>query len=83
MRETLKTVSPTVPEGADKGLLTVAELAAFLNVNDQTLRKWCVQGRIPHGRLEGSYRFDRDQVQAWLDERWKTGDPSPQEPPSA
>ena len=69
-RATLCDVSPTVPEGADGQLLTVQELAAYLSVTEQTLRKWCAKGEIPHGKIGGFLRFDRDQVQAWLDERW-------------
>ena len=70
VRAKLGAVSPTVPAGADSGLLSVAELAKFLSISENTLRQWCAQGRIPHGKFEGTIRFDRDQVQEWIDERW-------------
>ncbi|MDQ3157300.1 MAG: helix-turn-helix domain-containing protein [Actinomycetota bacterium] len=79
MRETLELVSPTVPEGADKGLLTVTQLAAYLSVSDKTLRQWVAQNKIPHGRLENNIRFDRDQIQEWLDSRWKQADSKPED----
>ena len=63
---------PKVPEGSEGGLLTVAELASFLNIAENTLRQWCAQGRIPHGKFEGTIRFDREQVQEWIDERWNS-----------
>ncbi len=65
--------SPTIPPGADGTLLTVSELAAFLAVQEQTLRAWCARKEIPHGRIGREIRFDRDQVQDWLDRRWSAG----------
>ncbi len=80
MRETLEPVSPTVPEGADNGLITVTQLAKYLSVSDKTLRQWVAQDKIPYGRLEKNIRFDRDQIQQWLDERWKqAGEKTPEE----
>ncbi|GAB3266976.1 hypothetical protein GCM10027425_33540 [Alteromonas gracilis] len=63
-------VVPQVPEGKNGGLLSVQELAAFLAIGPQTLRSWCAREEIPHGRIGDNIRFDRDQIQAWLDERW-------------
>ncbi len=71
VRETLPSVSPEVPPGAEGHLLTVKEVATFMAVTEQTLRTWCHQGAIPHGRLGNAIRFDRDELQRWLDERWK------------
>jgi excisionase family DNA binding protein len=77
MRETLGFVSPRVPEPSEGDLLTVAELAQFLSVSVSTVRKWCAEEKIPHGRLAGSIRFDRDQLQEWVDARWHSPSASP------
>jgi len=72
MRETLGVVSPRVPEPTEGDLLTVMEVAKFMSVSDSTIRKWCAEGRIPHGRLAGTIRFERAQLQSWVDEGWNS-----------
>jgi excisionase family DNA binding protein len=70
MRETLGLVSPRVPEPTEGDLLTVGEVAKFMSVSVSTIRKWCAEGRIPHGRLAGTIRFERKQLQEWVDAGW-------------
>lgn len=41
-------------EGSDDELLTAKQAAVLLTVNDQTLRRWASEGRIPHIRLSAS-----------------------------
>lgn len=65
--------APRIPEGKGGTLLTLAEVAQFMSVRDQTVRNWCARGLIPHGKLGRDLRFDRDQVQAWLDSQWSSG----------
>lgn len=77
MRETLGFVSPRVPEPSEGDLLTVVEVAQFLSVSVSTVRKWCAGGQIPHGRLAGSIRFDREQLQEWVDARWHSSSTPP------
>ena len=62
----------SVPEPADGKLLTVAELAAWFDVTEQTIRAWTKDEAmaLPHGRFGRHIRFDRDEVQAWVDARW-------------
>lgn len=66
----VQVTGPTVPPGAEGTMLTVPEVAKFLAVQEQTLRSWCAKKAIPHGKVGGAIRFDRDQLQAWLDQRW-------------
>jgi excisionase family DNA binding protein len=72
MRETLGLVSPRVPEPTEGDLLTVAEVAKFMSVSVSTIRKWCAEGQIPHGRLAGTIRFEREQLQEWVDAGWRS-----------
>ena len=66
--------APRVPPGADGILLTATEVATFLSIRVTTLHKWCEQGHVPYGRIGRDYRFDREQIQSWLDAQWH--DPS-------
>lgn len=71
------TTAPRVPEGKGGTLLTLAEVARFFSVRDQTVRNWCNRGLIPHGKLGRDLRFDRNQVQDWLESQWTAGSVPP------
>ena len=45
--------------------LTQAEMAAVLSVSAPTMHK-LVQRGMPHWKVGSRYRFDPDEVQAWL-----------------
>jgi excisionase family DNA binding protein len=47
--------------------LTTAELALELDVNTDTVRRWCRQGRVPATRIGGRYRIDRHALAALLE----------------
>lgn len=55
-------------------MLTLNEVAEFFSVSDKTVRNWCVQGKMPYGKIEGAYRIDPAQLQEWVDQRWHSGD---------
>lgn len=63
--------------GADKEFLTIAELAALLQVNRKAVMAWTRRG-MPHLRLGRSVRIPREKALAWLE----TGaaSPPPQSP---
>jgi excisionase family DNA binding protein len=50
-------------------LLTVTELAALLRVEKQTVERWARRGALPAIRMQGRYRFRRDEVEVWLQTR--------------
>ncbi|WP_371875934.1 helix-turn-helix domain-containing protein [Pseudarthrobacter sp. SSS035] len=45
-------------------MLTVAELAARLNVSPDTVRRMCNSGQWPHSRIGRLYRFTEEHYQA-------------------
>lgn len=47
-------------------LVTVTQLSEMLNIRPKTLYDWVHKGRIPHYKLEGSLRFDFDEVKRWV-----------------
>ena len=53
-------------------LLTVTEVAALLKLNEQTVRKWLREGRLPGiylGTRQAGWRVRRADVERFLDER--------------
>jgi excisionase family DNA binding protein len=51
---------------SSESLMTVADVATWLRVERQTVERWARRGRVPAIRLEGRYRFRREEVEAWL-----------------
>jgi excisionase family DNA binding protein len=47
-------------------LLTVEELAQFLQIHPETARRLTREGKIPHLQVGGAYRYDRAAVSAYL-----------------
>ena len=47
-------------------LLTVKDLAAWLNMKPSTLYLWAKQGKIPCRKVHSLIRFDWDEIQPWL-----------------
>jgi excisionase family DNA binding protein len=57
----------------EERLLTVSELARFLQVPDQTLYGWRTQGKGPHAFKVGRHlRYRARDVEMWLEAK---GDP--------
>jgi len=46
-------------------LLTAKELSSFLNVHPKTVYKWASEGRLPFRKINGSIRFDKDEIEAF------------------
>ena len=53
-------------------LLTVSEVAVLLRLNEQTVRKWLRERRLPGiylGTRQAGWRVRRSDVERFLDER--------------
>ena len=54
-------------------LMTTADVVKRLNTTKQTVCVWIRAGKLPAVRMpNGDYRFDRAELEAWLQSR-KTG----------
>lgn len=47
--------------------LGTSEVAAICGTTEQHVRKLARQRRIPHVRVGASYKFDRDEIDRWLE----------------
>jgi excisionase family DNA binding protein len=54
-------------------LLTVAQIAAYLQVKPSTIYQWTHEGYIPHVKLGNLVRFRVSSVDRWLEKREVTG----------
>ncbi len=53
----------------DKRFLTVEELSEYLGTPMPTLYTWTHQKKIPHLKLGRTLRFDRLEIDGWLESR--------------
>lgn len=50
-----------------QSLLTLTEASAFLRVRATTVAKLANEGQIPAALVDGKWRFQRHELQSWLD----------------
>jgi excisionase family DNA binding protein len=58
--------SPRATLGVDEQLMTLRDLAAYLNLNQRTVLKLATDGALPGARLGAQWRFKRAVIDAWL-----------------
>ena len=47
-------------------IATVKEVSALLKVKEKTVYQWAEQRQIPHYKINGTLRFEMDEVKTWL-----------------
>lgn len=57
----------------DSPYLTMKEAAEYLRMNEEVLRRYAVEGRIPHGKTGKKYVFHKDELDSWVKEGVKNG----------
>ena len=50
----------------ERSLMTVEELARYLEVDHGTVSQWAQSGRLPAQRENDEWRFDRAKIEEWL-----------------
>lgn len=50
-------------------LLTFTETKHFLNISRATLYRWAAGNTIPAIKMGGQWRFDKEQLDKWLDDQ--------------
>ncbi len=54
-------------------MMTVAEVAQYLQIHPSTLRQLIHRGEIPVFKIGNDYRFDRDLIEKWITDRQVKG----------
>lgn len=50
-------------------LMTIDELARYLRVKKRTVYDWVKKGKIPAVKTVGQWRFKREKVDLWLENK--------------
>jgi excisionase family DNA binding protein len=48
-------------------IMTVKEVATYLKVNDRTIYRMAMSGKIPAFRVGASWRFKFCEIEAWIE----------------
>lgn len=57
-----------VKKAADQ-VMTIDDLAIYLKLSKSTLYKLAQEGKVPGQKVGKHWRFKRDTIEQWLDER--------------
>lgn len=52
-----------------EGLMTIEDVAAYLQVTRRTIYEWLKHNKIPAVKLIGQWRFKKERIDAWIDSR--------------
>ena len=50
-------------------ILTLKEVAAYLKLAEKTAYKLAAEGKLPGFKVGGSWRFRREDIERWIDEK--------------
>lgn len=53
----------------DEQLLSIRDVAEFLQLNQTTIYAWAQQGTLPGYKLGRTWRFRLSEIEAWLEKR--------------
>ena len=52
-------------------ILTIREVAEFLRVTEKTIYRMASEKRIPAFKVGGSWRFDKADIEKWIEDNKK------------
>lgn len=61
-------------QGATRHLMTLPEVADHLRIGQRTAYGWAKAGKIPAFKIGSSWRFDRKDVDQWVEAQKKNKD---------
>lgn len=51
----------------EKRFITAKETGYYLNLSEDTVRKWAMRGKIPYFKFGKALRFDRIAIDKWAE----------------
>jgi PTS system nitrogen regulatory IIA component len=61
-------------------ILTIEEVAKYLRVSERTVYDWAQKGEIPAGKIGTVWRFKKDEIERWVNERLTSSTKNGQNP---
>ena len=58
-----------VKEAMTDEILTLKEVAKYLKLAEKTAYRLAAEGKLPGFKVGGSWRFKREDVEAWIEEK--------------
>lgn len=58
-------------------ILTIEEVAKYLRVSERTVYDWAQKGEIPAGKIGTVWRFKKDEIEKWVNERLTNSSKNP------
>lgn len=59
--------------GGESGLMTLVEVAEYLKIAKRTAYGWVKSGELPGFKVGNAWRFERADIDAWLQEQKRKG----------
>ncbi len=50
-------------------LMTLSDVAGYLQIKERTIYLWAQQDKIPSFKLGNTWRFKREDIDLWIEER--------------
>ncbi len=50
-------------------IMTLEEVADYLRISERTVKDWVAQGKLPGGKLGTSWRFQRSDIENWVNQK--------------
>ncbi len=67
----MSNVEKVEKEKVSEPLMTLSAVAAFLQIKERTIYQWAQKGTIPSFKLGNVWRFERKDIEAWIESRKK------------
>ena len=55
-------------------ILTLKEVAEYLKLAEKTAYRFAAEGKLPGFKIGGSWRFKREDIDRWIEEKKKSKD---------
>ncbi len=52
-------------------LMTLQDVALYLQIKERTIYGWAQSGKIPAFKLGNTWRFEREDIDRWIEDRKK------------
>ncbi len=54
-------------------IMTIKEVSAYLKITEKTAYRLTAERKIPGFKVGGAWRFRKQEIDEWIDERMKDG----------